>query len=94
MEGIDGGNIKERIKIIFMNIRKEQDEGDSTPEIRRLTTRSNRRRLGVLIVVVFVAILSFLAGRRFQSRPYVQGGSDLPAVSYDSAGVPPDSLHH
>jgi hypothetical protein len=77
-----------------MNIRKEQDHGDSTPETQRLTTRSNRRRLGVLIVVVFVAVLSFLAGRRFHSKPYVQDGSGLPAVPYDSAGVPPDSLHH
>lgn len=56
----------------------------------------NRRRVMIVIVVVFVVILSFIAGRYSRGRVYTTGTFDTNtgATSYDSAGVPPDSLHH
>lgn len=59
--------------------------------------RYNRRRVMVLIVVVFVVVLSFFAGRYFGNKPaYIQPGN--PAVQQypgsDKVGIPPDSLSH
>jgi hypothetical protein len=60
--------------------------------------RFNRRRVMVLVVVVFVVVLSFFAGRYFGNKPnYIQPGD--PAVKQypgsDRVGIPPsppDSL--
>ena len=60
--------------------------------------RYNRRRVMVLIVVVFVVVLSFFAGRHFGNKPdYIQPGN--PATRQypgsDKVGIPPgapDSL--
>jgi hypothetical protein len=59
--------------------------------------RFNRRRIMVLIVVVFVIVLSFFAGRHFGKKPdYIQTGD--PALRQypgsDRVGIPPDSLPH
>jgi hypothetical protein len=60
--------------------------------------RYNRRRVMVLIVVIFVVVLSFFAGRYFGNKPsYIQPGNPA-ARQYpgsDRVGIPPgppDSL--
>ncbi|HVU53664.1 MAG TPA: hypothetical protein VHD83_01355 [Puia sp.] len=57
---------------------------------------SNRRRVMIVIVVVFVAILSFFAGKYSRGRIYTgtQDTNTGTTGSEDRAGVPPDSLHH
>ena len=58
--------------------------------------RFNRRRVMVLMVVVFVVVLSFFAGRFSGSdrKTYIQ--LENPAAAQhpgsDRAGIPPDSL--
>jgi hypothetical protein len=66
---------------------------DNTPR-----GRFNRRRVMVLMVVVFVVVLSFFAGRHFGNKPaYIQTGNPgaLQHPGSDRAGIPPgppDSL--
>jgi hypothetical protein len=57
---------------------------------------SNKRRLTVIIVVIFIIVLSFFAGRYSVHKPYMGSediNSGMPPPS-DRAGIPPDSLHH
>jgi hypothetical protein len=61
--------------------------------------RYNRRRYVMLIVVIFIIVMSFFAGKWYgrQRRTYIQepvpSGTTPPAKNgEDRAGVPPDSL--
>lgn len=51
----------------------------------------------VIIVVIFIIILSFFAGRYSAHRPY-RGVDDvntgMPTSPDHREGIPPDSLHH
>ena len=48
----------------------------------------------MLIVIVFVVVLSFLAGTRYGSRTYLQPTNtpNTGQAGADRAGIPPDSL--
>jgi hypothetical protein len=65
-------------------------------EPRDKVSQANRRRLTILIVVIFVAVLSFFAGRHSWRRPYIQQdvNNSQPADPSGREGIPPDSLPH
>jgi hypothetical protein len=57
--------------------------------------RYNRRRYVMLIVIVFVVVLSFFAGRWYNHKTYISPenpGAIGPGS--DRKGIPPDSLPH
>ncbi|HEV2353840.1 MAG TPA: hypothetical protein VGR89_06335 [Puia sp.] len=54
----------------------------------------NRRRLAVVIVVIFIAVLSFFAGRLFGHVNYIEPTGTGQHPNSDRAGIPPDSLKH
>jgi hypothetical protein len=57
--------------------------------------RYNRRRYVMLIVIIFVVVLSFFAGKWYSRRSYISPenpGAVTPGS--DRKGVPPDSLAH
>jgi hypothetical protein len=65
-------------------------------ELPDKTSRNNQRRLTVLIVVIFIAVLSFFAGRHTGHRPYTQQDvtNGQPSDPSGREGIPPDSLPH
>lgn len=55
--------------------------------------RYNRRRYVMLIVIIFVIVLSFFAGKWYNHKTYIN--PETPAATQpgsDRAGIPPDSL--
>jgi hypothetical protein len=63
--------------------------------------RYNRRRYVTLIVVIFVIVMSFFAGKWYGDRnrskvpePVSPAATAPAANGEDRAGVPPDSLGH
>jgi hypothetical protein len=57
----------------------------------------NKRRLMVIIVLIFIVILSFFAGRYSVRRPYMgteEINTAMPGSPDHREGIPPDSLHH
>lgn len=57
-------------------------------------TRYNRRRVVVFIVILFVAVISFFAGRFAGGKTYIQP-ANIPSSAQpgsDRANIPPDSL--
>lgn len=51
----------------------------------------------VIIVVIFIIVLSFFAGRYSVRKPYMRTddvNSGAPITPDHSEGIPPDSLHH
>jgi hypothetical protein len=78
-----------------MNTDNPKGQHNSSPEIKRLTTRDNRRRLIVLTAVILLVIFSFIAIRYHNSqKPYIKDDPMKGQVGSDKAGIPPDSLHH
>ena len=54
----------------------------------------NRRRLAVVIVVIFIAVISFFAGRRYGHVNYLEPTGSGQHPNSDKTGIPPDSLRH
>jgi hypothetical protein len=51
----------------------------------------------VIIVVIFIIVLSFFAGRYSVRKPYREiddVNNGMPISPDHSEGIPPDSLHH